>query len=98
VEYLPFLRPERSIGLHTKGNVTAAIPSACRAIEIEWRYITNLHLPLRAALDFRSREELLEQVWTYSFKDNTGKVLTRTGTQSQIDEDVQGVGSSGGVM
>src|SRR2546423_6186359 len=31
-----------------------------------------------------------EQVWTYSFKDNTGRVLARTGTQRLMDEDLPG--------
>jgi hypothetical protein len=57
-----------------------------------WRYITNLHLPPRAAPDFRSREDPEERVWTYNFKDNTGKVSARTGRQRQMDEDLQGGG------
>jgi len=77
---------------------TAATPAARRAIEIEWRYITDPHLPSRAAPDFRSREDPEEQVWTYSFKDSTGRVLTRTGTQRQMDKDLQGAGRRGSVM
>jgi hypothetical protein len=63
-----------------------------------WRYITNLHLPPRAAPDFRSREDPEEKVWTYNFKDNIGRVLARTGTQRQMDEDLQGAGRRSGVM
>ena len=58
------------------------VPAARRAIETEWRYATDPHLPPRAAPDFRSREDPEEQIWTYSFKDNTGRVLTRTGTET----------------
>jgi len=43
---------------------TAATPAARRAIEIEWRYATDPHLPPRAAPDFRSREDPEEQIWT----------------------------------
>jgi hypothetical protein len=77
---------------------TAATPAARRAIEIEWRYATDPHLPPRAAPDFRSREDPEKQIWTYSFKDNTGRVLARTGTQRQIDKDLQRSGRRGGVM
>ena len=66
-----------------------ATPSARRAIEVEWRYVTDLHLPPRAAPGFRSRAEPGEQIWTYSIRTDTGRVLTRTGTQRQMDEDLQ---------
>jgi len=77
---------------------TAARPAARRTIEVEWRYITNLHLPLRAAPDFRSQKDPEEQVRTYSFKDNTGRVLTRTGRQRQMGEELREAGRRGGVM
>ena len=32
-----------------------------------------------------------KHLWTYSIKNSTGKVLTHTGTQRQIDEDLQAV-------
>lgn len=77
---------------------TAATPIARRAIELEWRYVTNLHLPPCAAPDFRSQEDPKEQIWTYSFRDNTGRVLTRTGTQRQMDEDLRRASKGDGVM
>jgi hypothetical protein len=45
-------------------------------------------LPPRAALDFRSWEDREEQAWPYSFKDSTGMVLARAGTQRQMDNDL----------
>jgi hypothetical protein len=67
----------------------AATPAARRAIEIEWRYVTDIHLPPRAPPHFRSREDPEEQNWRFSFKDNTGRVLTRIGTQREMDEELQ---------
>lgn len=63
----------------------AMTPAARRAIEIEWRYTTDPYLPPRAAPDFRSREDPNEQVWIYSFKDDTGKVITGEGTLKQME-------------
>ena len=40
----------------------ATTPAARRAIEIEWRYTTDPHLPPRAAPDFRSREDPDEHI------------------------------------
>ena len=60
-------------------------PAARRAIEIEWRYTTDPHLPPRAAPDFRSREDPDEQVWDYGFRDDTGKVITGRGTLKQVE-------------
>jgi hypothetical protein len=64
---------------------TATTPAARRAIEIEWRYTTDPYLPPRAAPDFRSREDPDEQVWNYSFKDDTGKVINSMGTMKQME-------------
>ena len=66
---------------------TATAPAARHVIEMEWRYTADPHLPPRAVPDFRSREDPDEQVWTYTFKDNTGTVLTRTGTRKQMEMD-----------
>jgi hypothetical protein len=63
----------------------ATTPAARRAIEIDWRYTTDLYLPPRAAPDFRSREDPDEQVWNYSFRDNNGRVITGRGIQSQME-------------
>jgi hypothetical protein len=60
-------------------------PAARRAIEIDWRYTTDPHLPPRVAPDFRSREDPDKQVWYYSFKDNNGRVITGRGTQKQME-------------
>jgi hypothetical protein len=76
---------------------TAATPAARRAIEVDRHYATDPHLPPRAAPDFRSQEDPEEQIWTYSFKDNTGTVLTCTGTQRSI-RTCRNRGRKGGVM
>jgi hypothetical protein len=68
---------------------TAATPAARRAIEIQWRYTTDLSLLPRASPYFRSREEPEEHQWTFSFRDNTGGVSTRTGTEREMYEDLQ---------
>ncbi|KAL8725762.1 MAG: hypothetical protein Q9166_007162 [cf. Caloplaca sp. 2 TL-2023] len=64
---------------------TIATPAARRAIEIEWRYTTDPYLPPRVAPDFRTWEDPDEQVWDYSFKDDTGKVITGGGTLKQME-------------
>jgi hypothetical protein len=74
---------------------TAATPAARRAIELEWRYVTNLHLLPRAAPDFQSQEDPEQHIWTYNFRDNIGRVVTRTGTQRQVDEDLRKAGRRG---
>lgn len=53
----------------------ASTPAARRAIEMEWRYTTDPCLPPRAAPNFHSRKDPDEQVWDYSFRDDTGKVI-----------------------
>ena len=63
----------------------ATTTGARRAIEIEWRYTTDPYLPPRAALDFRSREDPNEQIWNYSFKDDTSKVITGRGILKQME-------------
>jgi hypothetical protein len=80
------------------GLCAATSSSTCRSGGAygNWQYITNPHLPPRATPDFRSREDLREQVWTYSFKDNTGRVLARTSTQRQMDEGLAGGAELGG--
>ncbi|KAF2476880.1 uncharacterized protein BDR25DRAFT_330863 [Lindgomyces ingoldianus] len=50
------------------------------AIEKEWRYTTDPHLPPRAAPDFRPRDDPDEHVWDYNFKDDTDKVIASRGT------------------
>jgi hypothetical protein len=58
-----------------------------RAIEIAWRYdVPDIHLPPRAPPHFRSREEPEERQWRFSSRDNTGKVLTRTGTWREMED------------
>lgn len=63
----------------------AATPTARRAIEKEWRYTTDPHLPPRAAPNFRSREDPAEHVWNYTFKDETGRVIPGQGTLEQMN-------------
>ena len=63
----------------------ATTPAARRAIEIEWRYTTDPYLPPREAPAFHSREDPDEQVWDYSFKDDTGKVISGKGTPKQME-------------
>ncbi|OCL04537.1 hypothetical protein AOQ84DRAFT_380488 [Glonium stellatum] len=58
---------------------------ARRAIEKEWRYTTDPHLPPRAALDFRPRDDPDEHVWDNNFKDDTGKVIAGGGTLKQME-------------
>ncbi|KAJ8128708.1 hypothetical protein O1611_g4930 [Lasiodiplodia mahajangana] len=71
-----------------EAHMAAATPAARRAIEIEWRYITDPNLPPRAAPEFRPREDPQEHIWTYSFKDNTGRMVQRQGTQKQMEMDM----------
>ena len=82
------LRSNFLVHLHEREahGAVATTPAACRAIEIEWRYTTDPSLPpLRVAPDFRPREDPNEQVWDYSFKDDTGKVVTGKGTLKQME-------------
>lgn len=65
--------------------ISAATPAARRAIELNWRYMTDLHLPPRAAPNFRSREDPEEHVWKYSFRDGNGKVVSGQGTLRQME-------------
>ncbi|KAI0099682.1 hypothetical protein GGR51DRAFT_534777 [Nemania sp. FL0031] len=71
-----------------EAHMATTTPAARRAIEIEWRYITDPHLPPRAAPDFRSREDPEEQIWTYSIRDITGRMVGRRGTQKQMEMDM----------
>jgi hypothetical protein len=64
---------------------SATTPTARRAIEIEWRYATDPHLPPRTDPGFRSREHPDEHIWNYSFKDGSGKVISDRGTRRQIE-------------
>jgi hypothetical protein len=64
---------------------TAATPAARRSIELAWRYATDPYLPPRAVPGFRSREDPDEQVWNYGFKDDTGNVITGTGTLKEME-------------
>jgi hypothetical protein len=64
---------------------TATTPAARRAIEIEWRYTTDPHLPPLVAPGFRSREDPDEHIWVYSFKADTGKVISGRGTLKQME-------------
>ena len=64
---------------------SATTPATRRAIEIAWRYTTDPHLPPRADPDFRSREDLDEQVWSYSFKGDKGNVISGRGTRRQME-------------
>ena len=66
----------------------ATTPGTRRAIEEEWRYAADPHLPPRAGPEFRSREDPDEQIWEYSFKDATGKMIHRKGTKRQMDTDI----------
>lgn len=65
--------------------ITATTPAARRSIELAWRYATDPDLPPRAAPGFRSREDPDEQVWDYGFKDDSGKVITGTGTLEEVE-------------
>lgn len=67
---------------------SATTPAARRAIELKWRYVTDPHLPPREAPFFRSRADPEEHIWEYSFKDHTGKIVNRRGTQGQIKQDL----------
>ncbi|KAG8421889.1 hypothetical protein J3458_003726 [Metarhizium acridum] len=67
---------------------SAASAAARRAIELQWRYSTNPHLPPRAAPMFRSRSDPEEHVWEYGFRDHTGKIVNRRGTQRQMEQDL----------
>lgn len=64
---------------------TLSTPAARRAVELDWRYATDIHLPPRAAPDFRSREDPSEHIWQYSFKDDIGKVISGKGTMRQME-------------
>jgi hypothetical protein len=77
---------------------TGATPAARRTIELEWRYVTDPHLPPRAAPDFLPQEDPEQHIWTYSVRDSTGRVVTRTGTQRQMDEDLRKAGTQGGAI
>lgn len=73
---------------------SAATPTARRMIELEWRYATDPDLPSRAPPNFRPREDPEEHIWTYSVKDRSSRVVTRTGTQRQMDEDIRNARSN----
>ncbi|KAL9630940.1 MAG: hypothetical protein Q9204_004470 [Flavoplaca sp. TL-2023a] len=60
-------------------------PTARRAIEIDWRYATDPYLPPRVVPRFRPREDLEEDVWDYSFKDDLGRVVSGRGTVEQME-------------
>ncbi|KAF1358704.1 hypothetical protein EJ07DRAFT_166584 [Lizonia empirigonia] len=64
---------------------TATTPAARRAIEKEWWHTTDPNLPPRAAPDFRSREDPDEHIWDYSFRDDTGKVVSGRGTMKEME-------------
>jgi hypothetical protein len=55
------------------------------SIELVWRYITDPYLLFRTASSFCFREDLDEQVWDYGFKNDTGKVITGTGTLKKME-------------
>jgi hypothetical protein len=46
-------------------------------------------LPPCAALDFRPWGDREEQAWSYSFKDGSGMVSARAGTQRQMYKDLR---------
>jgi hypothetical protein len=48
------------------------------------------HLTLFSYLAYRSREDPEEQVWNYSFKNNTGKVINRIGCQLDAAKGLRG--------
>lgn len=60
-------------------------PAERRAVELEWRYTTDPYMPPQVAPHFRSREHPDEHVWNYSFKDDTGKVISGRGTLRQME-------------
>jgi hypothetical protein len=64
---------------------TALTPAARRAIEKEWRYTTDPHLPRRAAPDFRSQEDPDEHIWDYNFRDDTGRMIKGRGTMREME-------------
>ncbi|CAG9981261.1 unnamed protein product, partial [Clonostachys byssicola] len=69
-------------------SVTATTPEARRDIELAWRYTTDIHLPPRGAPGFRSRADPAEHIWEYGFRDQTGKMVNRRGTQKQMEQDL----------
>lgn len=64
---------------------TATTPTARRSIELAWQYTTDPYLPPRAVPGFRSREDPDEQVWSYGFKYDRGKVITGMGTLKEME-------------
>ncbi|KAF2469764.1 uncharacterized protein BDR25DRAFT_263126 [Lindgomyces ingoldianus] len=65
--------------------MTATTAAARRAIEKEWRYTTDPHLPPRKAPDFRPQEDPDEHVWDYNFKDDTGRIVRGRGTMREME-------------
>lgn len=65
--------------------MTATTAAARRAIEKEWRYTTDPHLPHRKAPDFRPQEDPDEHVWDYNFKDDTGRIVRGRGTMREME-------------
>jgi hypothetical protein len=51
------LAPSKQDNYIINYKTTAITPATRRAIEKEWRYTTDPHLPRRAAPDFRLRED-----------------------------------------
>jgi hypothetical protein len=81
------LRSNFLLHLHEQDahRISLTTPAGRRAIEIDWRYATHPYLPPRVAPDFRSRDDPGEDVWSYSFKDGNGKVVSGKGTMEQMD-------------
>jgi hypothetical protein len=80
-----FLLHLKEQNAHTE---TASTPADRRRIEIASRHITDPYLPPRAAPGFLPREEPGQQVWQYSFRNDAGQMISRTGTQEQMEADL----------
>lgn len=60
-------------------------PAARRAIEKEWRCTADPDLPPWAAPDVRSREDPVEHIWDYNFRDDTGRMIKGRGTMRETE-------------
>jgi hypothetical protein len=47
--------------------------------------MTDPSVPPRAAPKFKSREDLDEDIWDYSFKGDSGKIIRGMGTIEQME-------------
>jgi hypothetical protein len=64
---------------------TATTVAVRRAIEKEWRYLTDPNLPPRNAPNFQPRDDPEEDIWNYNFRDDSGRIISGRGTMKQIE-------------